>query len=435
MSWLKHTVCRACGFAKPTGPPGIKAVPSGEKLVPVFSLLGLQPLANAFAKADEPQSAFYPLEVLWCPRCGLAQLSATVPADVLYKTYAYVTSNSETMKAHFSALWDALKQEGEPSSVVEIGSNDGRFLAFAKEHGAMVCGIDPAQNLAHEANLNGLQTFCGVFDDDTANMARGSMPPVNLIIARHVFCHVDDWRGFVKSLEVLATKDTLMVIEVPYVLDMLKNCEWDTVYHEHTSYLSLKAMEWLLRDSPFHLHKVLRFPIHGGAIAIMLRHNQSGVIPHESVSEMLAAEDIAEKTWKDFSDAARNRIWGLDELVKRLRGDGKTVVGYGASAKATVWLNALKFTRKEIAFVCDSTPQKQWRFVPGTDIQVMDEGALLRELPDYAIMWCWNFADECIKKNARWIEQGGHFIVPIPTLKIVPHDNSPDLRFPQSVEV
>lgn len=417
--WLKHTACRACRYAEPKGPPGIKAAPTNEKLVRVFDL-GLQPLSNAFAKADEPQSAFYPLEVLLCPRCSLAQLSATVPADVLYKNYAYVTSNSETMKAHFEALWDAIKQEGEPTSVVEIGSNDGRFLAFAKEHGAVVCGIDPAENLAHEANINGIQTFCGVFDAETANMARGSLPPVRLLIARHVFCHVDDWKGFVKSLDAVATKDTLIAIEVPYVADLLKNVEFDTIYHEHTSYLSLKAMEWLLRDSPFHMHKVLRFPIHGGAIVIMLRHNLSGVTPHESVASMLAAEDITEKTWKDFSDAARNKMWTMDELVKALRAEGKTVVGYGASAKATVWLNALKYGRKEISFVCDSTLQKQHRFVPGTDISVTDEGALLRELPEYAIMWSWNYEREIIAKNTRWIAQGGRFIIPIPTLKVYP---------------
>lgn len=231
-------------------------------------------------------------------------------------------------------------------------------------------------------------------------------------------------KGCVHNLEV--------AIDNSYVTPQgaVHNC-----YHEHTSYLSLKAMEWLLRDSPFHLHKVLRFPIHGGAIAIMLRHNQSGVTPHESVSEMLAAENITEKTWKDFSDAARNRIWGLDELVKRLKGDGKTVVGYGASAKATVWLNALKFTRKEIAFVCDSTPQKQNRFVPGTDIPVVDPGALTRELPNYSICWAWNFFPEIEAKETIFKREGGRWIVPIPTLKIVPHDNSPDLRFPQSVVV
>lgn len=419
MSWLRHSVCRACRFAEPKGPPGIKSVPSGEKLVPVFSL-GLQPLSNAFAKADEPQSAFYPLEVLFCPRCTLAQLSCTVPPATLYANYPYVTSKSATMQAHFKTLWEAIKLECEPKSMCEIGSNDGDFLEFARNNGVTVCGIDPAENLAEEASRRGLQTFRGVFDIPIAQMAWGAMPPINLVVARHVFCHVDDWGGFVKALDYLCKQDTLVVIEVPYVLDLLENVQFDTIYHEHTSYLSLKAMEFLLEGTPFHMHKVQRFPIHGGAIAVMLRRNDSGIEPHESVVRMLAAEDVTEKTWKDFSDAVRNKIWGLQELVRDLKIKGKTIVGYGASAKATVWLNACKFARKEISFVCDSTPQKQNRTVPGTDIPVTDEGALLRDLPQYAILFSWNYSREIIANNARWHELAiGHWIVPVPKLEIV----------------
>lgn len=418
MSWLKHTVCRACGYAAPSGPPGIKAAPTNERLIPVFNA-GLQPLSNAFAKSYEPQSAFYPLEVLFCPRCTLAQLSCTVAPETLYSNYPYVTSKSATMQAHFESLWAAIKVECEPESMCEIGSNDGDFLAFARNKGVRVCGIDPAENLADAASARGLQTFRGVLDVPTAQMAWGAMLPINLVVARHVFCHVDDWRSFVKALDFLCNKDTLVVIEVPYVLDLLEHVQFDTIYHEHTSYLSLKAMEYLLKDSNFHMHKIQRFPIHGGAIVIMLRRNEAGIAPHESVAEMLGAESITEQHWTDFADAARNRIWNLEETIKGLKAQGKTVAGYGASAKATVWLNALRFTRQDISFVCDSTPQKQGRFVPGTDIPVLDEGALLRDLPDYAVLWSWNYRNEIIAKNSRWQELVGHFIVPVPKLEIV----------------
>lgn len=402
--WKLHTKCRACG---------------SDKLNSVFSL-GLQPLANAFAKPSELQSAFYPLEVLFCPLCTLGQLSCTVPPSTLYSNYPYVTSKSETMQAHFESLWKAIKSECEPESVCEIGSNDGDFLNFARANGAVaICGIDPAENLAEEADRKGIQTFRGVLDQDMAKTAFSAMPVIDLVVARHVFCHVDDWQEFVKSLEVLCNKNTLVVIEVPYVLDLLKNVEFDTIYHEHTSYLSIKAMQFLLEDSPFQMHKVIRFPIHGGAICIMLRHRKSGIDPHDSVSQMLHSEQITEDDWNEFGMSAHAKIDNLRELVLKLKADKKSIVGYGASAKATVWLNSLKLSRDQVAFVCDSTSQKQNRFVPGADIPIVDPGALTRELPDYAICWAWNFFREIQTKEVLFREKGGKWIVPVPELKIV----------------
>lgn len=422
MSWTRHTVCRSCRYAEPSGPPGIKAVPSGEKLIPVFSL-GNQPLANAFANQDEPQSAFYPLEVLYCPRCGLAQLSATVPADVLYKTYAYTTSKSDTMLEHFAKLWRSIRDRNlNCENVLEIGSNDGYLLDYVRKNGAeSVVGIDPAENLAAEANNKGVRTFCGVFDEATANVASLAMPSVDVVIARHVFCHVDDWHGFIATLDKVCQKNTLVAIEVPYVMDLLRHTQFDTIYHEHLSYLNIKALQALLEHSVFRIDHVQHFDVHGGAIVIYLRRRDYEGAADESVEWYLNHEkdNLNVAAWQEFDRVAHLNLVALQKTVNDLLNDGKTVAGFGASAKSTVWMNACGFTSKQVRFITDTTPQKQWKYCPGTDVKIVDEGALLRELPDYAILYAWNFMSECLKKNNLYLSKGGKFIVPVPTVRII----------------
>jgi len=407
-----HSHCRCCGYAEPKGPPGIKAPPSDEKLIRVLDL-GFQPVPNNFVRENEEHEGFAKLQVDFCPRCTLAQLSLTVRPDLLYKQYAYTTSRSETMKCHFDSLWSYIRSECNPFSVVEIGSNDGFFLEYAKSRGAdTVCGIDPSENLSAIARDAGIQTMCGLFDAETANIARGCIPNPDVIIARHVFGHVDDMKGFVKALDILANKDTLIVIEVPWAKRLLERCEFDTVYFEHLSYITIKSMEALLESTPFRLHRIHEFPVHGGALAIMIRRRDHESQPTASINEMLIQENVTESAWKAMGECARKRIIALKGFVWGAVAQGKTVCGYGASAKATVWLNALGFTRREIKFVTDTTPQKQWCTIPGRDIPVVDPGALIREQPDYCIVFAWNFFDECVSKEHLYREKGGQLLNP-----------------------
>ncbi len=406
------TICRACGFGTPTTPPGIKSETPPEKLIEVFDL-GIQPLANDFTKPGEEQKGYAPLKVLFCPVCSLAQLSVVVKPEILYSNYPYITSRSQTMVDHFHQLWGAIMSECKPESVVEIGSNDGLFLQFCRTSGASaVTGIDPAENLKPDTN-SGITTITSLFDEQSAAIARGAMPPVDVIVARHVFAHVDDWKAFVRNLDLLAQKETLVVIECPYVLDLLEGVEFDTIYHEHLSYLSLKAVQALLRHTPFHLHKVQKFPIHGGAIVLMLRRNDSAAYPDASVEEFLDRESITPEHWAQFAYIAREKMKQLDSFVMEQKAAGRLICGFGASAKSTVWVNACWFTRKHISFICDSTRQKWGCTSPGSDIPIVDEGALGREMPDFAVCFAWNFADEIMRTQSRYLQRGGRFIFPI----------------------
>lgn len=405
-----HNCCRSCGYATP-GAQGMKAA-SGAKLIEVFDL-GIQPLANDFCKSDEESSGYAPLKVMSCPKCSLAQLSVTVRPDILYKHYSYVTSPSDMMRQHFGKLISDIASETNGKSVIEIGSNDGKLLSLMQERGYSVLGVDPAENLAEIARKNGVPTKIGFFGQRLAE----ELDKTDIVIARHVFCHVDDWHDFIRGLELISSPNTLVCIEVPYVGDMLKNCEFDTIYHEHLSYLSIKAVHVLLNDSTLHLHKIIRYPIHGGAMLLMLRHRESSVPTHSSVNEF--KDDITTHDWQDFAEEAYCQIDRLKATVKTFLAQGKRIAGLGASAKSTVWINACKFTRKEIMFISDNTPQKQWTFSPGSDIPITDEGAILRELPDYVVMWAWNYRTEILEKFALARSKGVKFIVPVPTIEII----------------
>ena len=408
--YTPHTHCRGCGYGR-SGAQGIKSSPS-DKLIPVLDL-GIQPLANDFCKLEEEHAGCVPLKVLLCPKCFLGQLSAVVRPDILYRNYSYVTSPAEMMERHFEQLVKDIKSETDGKSVLEIGSNDGKLLAMMQNNGFSTMGVDPAENLASAARGRGIPVTVGFFNSDLAR----SLPQSDIVIARHVFCHVDDWKDFIKGIEEISFSSSLICIETPYVGDMLKNCEFDTVYHEHLSYLSIRSIQALLHDSTLQLHRIIRYPIHGGAVMLMLRSKESGIETHHSVADF--KENTTLEDWKEFAVEARSQIDRLRATVQSLVTQGKRVCGLGASAKSTVWVNACGFTRKDISFISDNTPQKQWKFSPGSDIPITDEGAILRELPDYVVMWAWNYRIELLEKFALARSKGVKFIIPVPKIEII----------------
>lgn len=417
--WKERKDCRACGYAAKTV-SGIKSAAPDEKLIRVFDL-SVQPMPNDFRREDEDRAGYAPLAVNWCPRCTLAQLSIEVDATTLYSRYPYETSKSETMRRHFEVLEADFKTlKPSLSSVVEIGSNDGYFLRHLKESGvAHVLGIDPAKNLALTANQSGIPTLPMMFGGEAvqdAKIALANSP--DLIVARHCFCHMYDWLGFVEAVKLLAGPETLIYIEVPHAKKLLEMGEFDTVYFEHASYLTVRSMKALLdRAGGLSIVGIKPYSIHGGCIGILI-----GATPENpEVADWIANERCDLRDWQKFSTHCHDRIKRLGEFVRQLVADGKTVAAYGASAKCTVWCNACSFTRKEISFVADTTKAKWYTTVPGTDIPVIDDGALIRELPDYAVLFAWNFQQEILAaKKEHYTDRGGRFIVPTPEIIVTP---------------
>lgn len=409
----QHTYCRACGYASETGPGGIKSAASGEKLKKVFDL-GVQPLANDFRKPSEPRAGYAPLAVMLCPRCLLGQLSVVVDPHILYDRYSYVTSPSQTMAKHLAQLTlDLLTIKPDTKSVLEIGSNDGSYLDYLQGVGLRVEGVDPAENLCAIAAEHGIRTTQALFTAKTAS----TLPVSDLVIARHVFCHVDNWKDFVTGLDSVVAADGIAAIETPYVRDLLMHTQFDTVYHEHLSYLNLRAIAFLLKDTPLMLFDVIRYPIHGGAVVLLIGRRGKCPPPSTRLTNALDVEGDLEQAWLYFANKACIMISKLREWIKD-RSDSY-IAALGASAKSTVWISACGFTRRNIAFIADTTVQKWNTTSPGTDIPIVDEGAILRDLPAYVLVWAWNYRDEIIQRNQLAISKGVKFVFPIPEFEII----------------
>ena len=407
-----RTHCRTCGSAN----------------LKLILDLGKTALVNDFLTPEDVPNyhVSLPLRVVLCPDCSLVQLADTVDPKVLYSHYAYVTSTSRTMDTHLNKMVTHLLSAallGAGSKVLEIASNTGVFLKKFKEQGCEVLGIEPAENIADVALATAIPTRKEFFNHATAQKLRAEWGAADLILGRHVFAHIDDLRDLVLGLEAVSHSETLIAFEVPYIVDFFEHTEYDTVYHEHLSYISVAAIDALLRGSPFMLSRVDHYPIHGGSILFHLRHRSSKIAPHASVAQALEKEKqmrLADPaTWADFAGRVNHIRTELPALLRRLKAQGKRIIGYGASAKGNTLLNTCGLGTAELDYIIDNTPFKQNKIAPGSWIPVRPPERLLTDQPDYALLLAWNFAPEIIKRETEYQKRGGRFIVPIPEPKIV----------------
>ena len=408
----ERTHCRTCG----------------SKNLRLILDLGSTALANDFL--DPAEVANYktslPLRVVLCQDCSLVQLADTVDPKVLYSRYAYITSTSRTMDAHLndqSAHLLSVGHFGARPKVLEIASNTGVFLKKFKERGGEVLGVEPAENICEVAIKSGIPTRSEFFNAANAKKIKEEWGTADLILGRHVFAHIDDLYDLLAGLEAISHPETLIAFEVPYLVDFFERTEYDTIYHEHLSYISVRALEALVKDSPFVLSRIDHYQIHGGSILFHLRHRSSKTAVHESVAKALEVErrlKLAEpSTWRRFTERVEHVRTELPALIRRLKSQGKRIIGYGASAKGNTLLNTCGLGAKELDFIIDNTPFKQNKVAPGSWLPIRPPEALLGEQPDFALLLAWNFAPEIVGRETDYQKRGGRFIVPIPEPKIV----------------
>jgi novobiocin biosynthesis protein NovU/D-mycarose 3-C-methyltransferase len=411
----ERTQCRTCGS-------------SNLKLI---LDLGKTALANDFLKPEEVANYHIslPLRVVLCPDCSLVQLGDTVDPRILYSHYAYVTSTSKTMDTHLNKMMTHLLSTarlGAGSKVLEIASNTGVFLKKFKEQGCEVLGVEPAENIADVALATAIPTRKEFFNSATATKLRAEWGAADLILGRHVFAHIDQLKDLVAGLAAISHEETLIAFEVPYVVDFFEHTEYDTVYHEHLSYISACSIEALVKDSPFMLARIDHYPIHGGSILFHLRHRSSKAKAHASVAQAIEKEKqlrLGEPaTWEGFAQRVAHIRKELPALLRKLKAEGKRIIGYGASAKGNTLLNTCGISTKELAYIIDNTPFKQGKIAPGSSVPVRPPDLLLKDQPDYALLLAWNFAPEIIKRETEFQKRGGRFIVPIPEPRIVPFE-------------
>jgi SAM-dependent methyltransferase len=401
----------------------------GSKNLTLILDLGKTALVNDFLAPEEVAGykISLPLRVVLCTGCSLVQLADTVDPKVLYSRYAYITSTSRTMDAHLSEQSAHLLSVGKLTAgakILEIASNTGIFLKKFQERGADVLGVEPASNIAEVAVNSGIPTRNEFFNSANARKLRAEWGAADLILGRHVFAHIDDLQDLLAGLEAVAHADTLVAFEVPYLVDFFEHTEYDTIYHEHLSYISIRSIVALLEGSPFMLSRVDHYPIHGGSILFHLRHRSSSAQPHASVAAALEKERqlklIEPATWKIFSARVARIRAELPALIHKLKSGGRRIIAYGASAKGNTLLNTCGLTNQQLDYVIDNTPFKQNKIAPGSWIPVRPPETLLADQPDYALILAWNFAREIIGRETEYQKRGGRFIVPIPEPKIIP---------------
>lgn len=389
--------------------------------------LGKMPLANALLTAGqlrEPETT-YPLDLAFCPKCTLVQITETVPPDQLFAEYVYRSSFSETMLKDSRELAGQLMKSlslNATSLVVELGSNDGYQLQFFVKEGIPVLGIDPARNLARVAEAKGVRTLCDFFGEKLAYELRLKGSSADVVIAKNVLAHVADLNGFVEGIHILLKKNGIAVMEVPYVKDLIDRCEFDTIYHEHLCYFSLTALDRLFRRHKMVLTDVERTPMHGGSLRLCVAHRGQAQ-PRDSV-ESLLRDEVEWKTnrvesYLVFAREVKKIKASLTSLLKSLKCEGNRIAAYGAAAKGTVLLNYCGIGESLIDFVVDVSPHKQGRYMPGVHLAIYPPSRLLKEMPSYTLLLTWNLAAEILGQQAEYLRRGGMFIIPIPEPRVV----------------
>jgi SAM-dependent methyltransferase len=389
--------------------------------------LGRVPLANALLTAQqlhEPEDRF-PLELYFCPQCALVQIGETVPPERLFRDYAYASSFSDTMIEHARTLVGTLVERrslGPGSLVIEVASNDGYLLQFYKQRGIPVLGIEPAANIAELAiKTKGIPTLIEFFDEELARRLAADGQLANVIHAHNVFAHVPDPNRFVGGVKQVLKPDGIAVVEAPYVRDLIAKLEFDTIYHEHFSYYSLSAVEALCRRHGLMVCDVELVPIHGGSLRLFFAH--AGSSASAAVGELLAQEKseglLGFDYYRDFGERVARLKEQLMALLRRLRGEGRRIAAYGASAKGSTLMNAFGIDRGLVEFVVDRSSLKQGRFTPGNHLPILPPQALLERRSDYVLLLTWNFAAEILAQQAEFRRGGGKFIVPVPEVVVV----------------
>jgi SAM-dependent methyltransferase len=393
----------------------------------VFLSLGQLPLADAFVSAEdlgEPEPR-YPLDVAFCLDCALVQILEEVPPQELFvDNYLYFSSYTDGLLAHSREHAERLVEErglGPDSLVVEVGSNDGYLLRSVAAAGVPVLGIDPAPDQADEAERVGVPTVREFFGEEVARELRLQGRQADVIVANNVMAHTPDLNGFAAGLARLLKHDGVATIENPSVQDLIERCAFDTIYHEHFSYLSSTSVAALMGRYSLTLNRVEEFPsLHGGTRRWWVSRDDT-VEP--SARDALAREREAGVDRPDFYRAFGSRVSVLREqlmgVLGDLRRDGKRVAAYGAAAKGTTMLNACGIGTDLVEYVVDRNPHKIGRLMPGTHQPIRPVETLLEDRPDAVLLLVWNIADEVLAQQEAYRAAGGRFVVPVPEPRIV----------------
>jgi 2-polyprenyl-3-methyl-5-hydroxy-6-metoxy-1,4-benzoquinol methylase len=390
--------------------------------------LGASPLSNSYLSAEDlgRMEPFYPLHARVCSNCFLVQVESFESPESIFSDYAYFSSYSDSWLAHcqnYAKNMVSMLGLGPKSLVVEVAANDGYLLQYFLNEGVPVLGIEPAANVAEAARKKGIETVVDFFGCRLAEKLAGENRKADLVIANNVLAHVPDINDFVAGLAAILKESGTLTLEFPHLLELMENCQFDTIYHEHFSYFSLMAVEKIFAAHGLYVFDVDSLPTHGGSLRIHACHASQNRPLGNGFGQVMARE----------KDAGLNRIetYGLFEAkvcrVKReilsflidAKNKGQKVVGYGAPAKGNTLLNYLGVRGDFLDYTVDKSPHKQGLYLPGTRIPVYAPEKIFETRPDFVFILPWNLADEIVGQMAQIRQWGGRFVVPIPRVRVL----------------
>jgi SAM-dependent methyltransferase len=394
-----------------------------------FCDLGMSPLSNSYVtpdRLDEPEM-IYPLHVYVCGTCLLVQVPQFESAEHIFSDYLYFSSYSESWLDHSRRYVDAMVERfglGAGHQVIEIASNDGYLLQYFAPHGVPVLGIEPAANVAEVARERGVETIVGFFGTELATSLTKDGVQGDLLIGNNVLAHVPDLNDFVSGLATALAPTGLITLEFPHLLQLMRNNQFDTIYHEHFSYFSLLTITTIFQHHGLRVFDVEELPTHGGSLRIFACH--AGDETHAQTER----PDALRKTERDagldglesysaFAEGVRGAKRALLTFLIQAKERGQSVVAYGAPAKGNTLLNYCGVRQDFIDYTVDRSPHKQGTALPGTRIPVYAPERIKETKPDFVLILPWNLQDEIMSEMACVREWGGRFVVPIPEVTVV----------------
>ena len=410
----RHYACRFCS----------------EPLRHTFVDLGTSPLCQRHvtpARFDHAES-IYPLHVYVCESCFLVQLPAYVAREEIFDAeYGYFSSFSETWLKHAEAYVQMMIPRfglGAATRVVELASNDGYLLQYFKRAGVPVLGIEPTENTAAIAIKNGIPSLTKFFGRDTAREVLASDGPASVILGNNVLAHVPDINDFVGGMKILLGPGGVVTMEFPQLLHLIDRSYWDTIYHEHFSYLSFTTVEKIFAAQGLVLFDVDDLPTHGGSIRIYGRHADDATKPvHERVLTMRERERAAGHFdlayYRTYGERVKESKRAILEFLIEAKRQGKSIAAYGAPGKGNTLLNYCGIRTDLIDYTVDRSPHKQGNFLPGTRLPIYRPEKIRETKPDYLFLLPWNLKDEIVRQMADIRAWGGKFVVPIPTVQVI----------------
>jgi len=404
------TVCRICGSP-----------------LRRFLSLGRMPLADHFVTPAEFGKEFlYELEVGVCSGCSMVQLLNAVERELLFHAqYPYYSSSSTRMREHFEAVarWLLVEELQSPDAfLVEIGCNDGAMAHVLAEADVRHLGVDPSAQVAEVAARRGVRVLVDFFDQATAERIRNEFGAADVIYAANVFSHISDIRNALRGVTQLLSDEGILILEEPYLGDIVATAAFDQFYDEHIFYFSVSSMHRMLELHGLDLVDVLPVPVHGGSMRYTAaRPGRRGV--REAVWVRMAAERDMSLLDGGILDDFRGRVQrNRARLLSLLRGlamEGSRVVGYGATAKSCTTINWCSITADLVEFICDNTPSKQGKFSPGAHLPIRPPAAFAEPYPDYALLFAWNHVEEIVEREKEFATGGGQWILYVPEIRIL----------------